>query len=90
MSDGRNTTPRDLVPGFASLIKKRREEFEWSRHELARQAEVGMTTVCDIEDERRSPSLRVAMQLAKALKIDIRLTSSFGAPRKRKQPKANA
>ncbi len=67
MSDGRNESPRDLVPEFAKLVKQKREERDWSRHELARQAKISVTTVCDIEDRRRSPSFRVALRLGRAL-----------------------
>ena len=75
MSDGRNPVPRDLVDGFGPFIKEQREKLGWSRHRLAREAEIGMTTVCDIEDERRSPSLRVAMKLIRALQCDAFLSN---------------
>lgn len=86
-ADGRNSTPRDLVPGFAKLIQKRREELGWSRHELAAKAGIGMTTLCCIEHEHRSPSLRVAMQLAQALGLETMLASPATLPKSGKSAK---
>jgi DNA-binding XRE family transcriptional regulator len=75
VSDDPKATSRDIVPGFAGLVRKLRMERDWSPYDLARIAEVGVTTVYDIEKERRSPSLMVAMKLAKALNMDVPLTA---------------
>ncbi len=70
----RNPTPRDLVPGFADMVRKAREAKGWSQRELSRQAEVSAMCVCDLEAEKRSPSLRVAALIAKALGLDVQLS----------------
>lgn len=81
------------------MIREKREKLGWSRHQLADAAEIGMTTVCCIENEYRSPSLRVAKLLAEALNIKTTLAdpvpseyvlkkypiSSERAPKKRKK-----
>lgn len=79
-ADGRNRTPRDLVPGFAQMIQIRREELGLSRQQLANETGIGMTSICCIEKEWRAPSLRVAAVLAKALGLDFPLSEPV--PRK--------
>jgi ribosome-binding protein aMBF1 (putative translation factor) len=76
----RSSVPRGVVPGFAKLVKKARTDKEWSLHDLAKVSGVGATTICNIEREWRSPSLRVAMQLAKALGLETQLASPAGDP----------
>ncbi|HVL13459.1 MAG TPA: helix-turn-helix transcriptional regulator [Gemmata sp.] len=66
-------TPRDLVPGFAPLVTRARESRGWTRRALAVAAGVSPQTVGDVEDERRSPSLRVAAALAEALGLVVLL-----------------
>ncbi len=73
VSDGRNRTHRDIVPGFAGLVKARREELQLSRLQLSTLSGVGTTTISCIELEWRTPSLRVAMALARALNLDSTL-----------------
>lgn len=80
----RNPTPRDLVPGFAKLVKETREKFQWSQRELARRADVSAMCVCDLEAEKRSPSLRIAAAIAEALGLDVKLS----APATPKKPRA--
>ncbi len=73
MAGIRNPVPRDLVPGFAALVTAARKARGWSQRELARQADVSAMCVCEVEGERRSPSLRTAVAIAKALEIDVAL-----------------
>jgi transcriptional regulator with XRE-family HTH domain len=72
--DGRHRTPRDLVPGFAALVKARRDELGLTLYELARLTKLGTTSISCIENERRAPSLRVAMVLARALGLGVKLS----------------
>jgi transcriptional regulator with XRE-family HTH domain len=64
-------TGRDVVPGFASMLRAAREQRGWSAQKLADAAGVSINTVWAIEGETRAPSLRVASALAKALNIVV-------------------
>lgn len=66
-------TTRDIVPGFAALVTRAREEQGLTRQQLATAAGISPTTVGDIEAERRSPSLRVAAAIATALDLMVLL-----------------
>lgn len=81
MTGVRNSVPRDLVPGFAQFVKGARERRNWSQRQLARMANVSAMCVCDLEAERRSPSLRVASQIASALELDCKLAEPAGGVR---------
>lgn len=61
--------PREIVPGFAALVRTTRERLQWSQRELARVANVSPMCVSDVEGEKRSPSLRVASRIAAALEL---------------------
>lgn len=74
----RRSQPRDLVPGFAALVKKTREERDMSQRKLAERAKVSPMCICDLEAERRSPSLRVASRVARALKLSVTLARPTG------------
>ena len=78
----RRPQPRDLVPGFAALVKKTREERQMSQRQLAELAKVSPMCICDLEAERRSPSLRVASLVARALKLGVRLARPTGVAKK--------
>jgi ribosome-binding protein aMBF1 (putative translation factor) len=71
----RNTTPRDLVPGFASLVKQKRTEFGWTQKELSERSGISPMCISDLEAEHRSPSLRVATAVARALALNVRLAA---------------
>lgn len=77
-SDGRHRTPRDIVPGFAATVKRKREDRGMSLHDLAKITGLGATTICCVEKEWRAPSLRVAVTLAQALGIDTPLPKLCG------------
>ncbi len=79
----RNAVPRDLVPGFAKLVKSAREQRQWSQRTLAREANLSPMCVCNLEAENRSPSLRVAMQLAAALGLEVLLREPVPRPAKK-------
>ena len=66
-------TNRDLVPGFAALVTAAREALEMSRVELAAKAGLSFNTVYSIESEKRAPSLRVGVAIAKALGLKVKL-----------------
>lgn len=58
---------RDIVPGFAAAVTAAREAAGLSRADLAQAAGLAVSTMYAIESEQRSPSLRVAAALARAL-----------------------
>lgn len=77
---------RDLVPGFAKLVKETRIARNWSQRQLAHQAGVSPMCISDLEAENRSPSLRVASSIAAALHLTVRLAQP-ARPIKRRAPK---
>lgn len=79
MSGIRRSNPRDLVPGFAKIITAARTARGWSQRELSRQSGLSAMCVCDFEGENRSPSLRVAVKLARALGLSVKLADLDGA-----------
>lgn len=83
MPDGRSESPRDLVPGFASLLKRTRKKKDWSIRDLAKASGVAATSIYCIEREWRSPSLRVAKALAEALGLGTPLADPAGTKRVR-------
>lgn len=64
-------TGRDLVPGFAAMLKAAREAKGWSCQQLADEAGVSFNSVYAIEGEKRAPSLRVAAALVAALGLRV-------------------
>lgn len=83
MTERNNHAPRDLVPGFAAIVRSAREALGWSQNELARKAEVSAMCVSDLEAENRSPSLRVAAQIARALGLKLALSDPGNLPKQR-------
>lgn len=63
--------PRDLVPGFAAAVRARRIELGLTGVELAERAGTHPQSVVMIENETRSPSLRMAVALAGALGLSL-------------------
>lgn len=55
------------MPGFAKLVREARIAKNWSMNELARQAEVSPMCISELEAMKRSPSLRIASKIARAL-----------------------
>lgn len=73
-ADGADEAPglkRDIVPGFAKMIREARESRGWNQLKLATAAGLGVSSVWMIERERRAPTLRVAMALCNALGIRV-------------------
>lgn len=66
-------TGRDLVPGFAAMIRAAREARGWSLAKLADEAGVSLATLHKLEMETRAPSLRVASQVVAALGLLVML-----------------
>ena len=64
-------TGRELVPGFAEMIKVAREELGWSCAKLGEVAGVSANSVSAIEREIRAPSLRIASALVVALGLKV-------------------
>lgn len=50
-------------------IKERREQLGISQKELAEACGIAQSTMCDIEQGRCKPSITVAVNIAKALKV---------------------
>lgn len=65
--------PRDLVPGFASLVKRRRVELEWTQRKLSHESGTSPMFISDLENENRSPSLHKASKVARALGLVVSL-----------------
>lgn len=65
-----------MVPGFADLVKQKREELGWTQIHLANTAKVSPMCVSDLESKKRGLSLRTAMQIARALSIDVKLAEA--------------
>jgi ribosome-binding protein aMBF1 (putative translation factor) len=93
-------TSRDLVPGFAEMIRKACEAKGWSHADLARESGVSANSVSAITREVRAPSLRVASALVSALGLLVWLhapsepvspggaTKELEAPSPQPEPKA--
>lgn len=64
-------TGRDLVPGFAAMIRAACDAKGWSNADLAREAGVSANTVSAVLREIRAPSLRVASALVAALELKV-------------------
>lgn len=64
---------RELVPGFAEMLRAARERRGWTQTELAERAGVSQVTACEVERGRRAPSLRVASALVRALGLIVHL-----------------
>ncbi|WP_439627435.1 helix-turn-helix domain-containing protein [Gemmata sp.] len=64
-------TGRDVVPGFAEMVKAARESRGWSCAKLGEEAGVSANTVSAVEREVRAPSLRVASALVVALDLKV-------------------
>lgn len=54
-----------------NFVQQMRWEKNWSQAQLARICQVSQSTICDIESERRTPSLDTAMKLARALSTTV-------------------
>lgn len=68
-------TSREVVPGFAGLVRQAREAAGLSPAKLGELAGVSFGTIYRIEAEERAPSLRVAMLLVRALGLKVWLDS---------------
>jgi transcriptional regulator with XRE-family HTH domain len=62
---------RDTVPGFADQLRLLRESKDWSIDDLAEKSGVHRDSISKLEREERSPSLRLAFQLADALGVKV-------------------
>ncbi len=52
-------------------VQEKRWEKNWSQAQLARICQVSQSTICDIESNKRIPSLETAMKLARALSTTV-------------------
>ena len=60
-----------VTSAFVALIKKMREQNELTIEQLADLAGVHRTTIGLLERQERSPTLQIAYQIAKALKVPL-------------------
>lgn len=66
---------RDIVPGFAQIVRIARVAQGWTVKRLADEARVSTTTINAVEREERSASLRVAAALVDALGVKVLLNA---------------
>ena len=50
-------------------VKRLRQDKEWTQQTLAEKIKMDITTINEIENGRRNPSLKTINKLARALKI---------------------
>lgn len=62
---------RDMIPGFAERLKELRERAGLSQTQLAERAGTHFTAVSKLELGKRSPSFRLALDLAEALGLGV-------------------
>lgn len=62
---------RDLVPGFGAAVRHRRESMGLSLTAFAERTGTHFTSVSKVERGQRAPSLRLAVELARALDVSI-------------------
>ena len=62
---------RDELPGFGKALRARREVAGLTLQWLSEAAGTHFTTISQIENGKRSVSLRVAAQLAAALDVSL-------------------
>lgn len=62
---------RDMIPGFAERLKDLREKAGLSQAALAERTGTHFTAVSKLELGKRSPSFRLALDLASALGVPI-------------------
>lgn len=60
-----------LMATFGSWIRQARKNSDRLTSDVAERAGVHPSFLCDIEHDRRRPSLEVARRLARALKLDV-------------------
>lgn len=51
-------------------IRERREQLGISQKKLAERCGVAQSTICDIEQGRINPSLKLAVKIAQVLKVE--------------------
>ncbi len=73
MSVSQKHSQRDIVPGFAKMIRIARLAQGWTVTRLAQEAHVSVTTINAVEREERSASLRVASAIVGALGVKVLL-----------------
>ena len=62
---------RDMIPGFGAALRARRDAARLSLAALAEKAGTHFTTISKLEGNHRSPSLRLAADLASALGVTV-------------------
>lgn len=62
---------RDIVPGFGADVRAAREAMGWSRRELADRIGSSYSGLTQVERDERSPSLRLAVAIARELEMDL-------------------
>lgn len=67
----REASTRDVVPGFGAAIRSRREAAGLSLAALGERCGSHFTTISKLENNQRTPSLRLAADIASALGVTI-------------------
>jgi transcriptional regulator with XRE-family HTH domain len=67
----REASTRDMVPGFGAAVRSRREAAGLSLAALGEKCGSHFTTISKLENNQRSPSLRLAADIASALGVSL-------------------
>lgn len=59
------------VNKFSKAMKQAREKNNLSKSDLARKISKSPSFICDIEAERKTPSLETTIEIAKTLKLSL-------------------
>lgn len=58
-------------------VKRLRKDHEWTQQKLAEKIKMDITTINEIENGRRNPSIKTINKLARALKVNPSELLSF-------------
>ena len=72
-TEARAKNKGEPVPAFAEQVRAARAKLGLGQNEVARRAGCGNSTVAEIENGHRSPSLSLAARLAAVLGLRMRL-----------------
>jgi transcriptional regulator with XRE-family HTH domain len=68
---GQKASTRDMVPGFGVAVRTRREAAGLTLAQFAEKCGSHFTSISKIERGERAPSLRIALDIASALGVEI-------------------
>jgi DNA-binding XRE family transcriptional regulator len=62
---------RDIVPGFGAVIRTARQTAGLTQQQTDAAAGLPAGTTAQLEHDRRGPTLRLALMVARALSLDL-------------------